>query len=462
MVLSPYIRCPLCCSVGCILQLTGALKMKIPVHVSRLYAARTPLIFCLAALSVAAAAAQLSPDILLLSRIREKVKKNIALAGNCTCVETVARSSRKSEKGRLESIDTVQFEVAWIGGKELFSLPGERRFTQRPLDALVNLGMSAEGLFGSFVHALFSTNVATMVPAEESTSTGRRIVQYRFRFPGMMSHYTLTNAAGSARVAWSGSVWADADSLELVRLIVEADDIPVGLGIRSAVTEIDYGKYQLDTSMLQLPQTSTVTMTYWNGAMNVNRTDFSQCRAFSAASDVSFGETSSRAGELTDVPEEVFPADLTIRLRLDKMVQFEQATVGDAISATVETNVREHGTTRLTKGTTISGRIRRLEMLESPSEGVVIELEFSETSQQGTRRRFMGAIIASDFIKARVPKAKSTSAPRSDRSPQSLVNEFARSDVPGVATFLVRTKPYQIPAGFEMVWKSYRSKADKK
>jgi hypothetical protein len=436
--------------------------MKIPVHVSRLNPQRTQVIFCLLAFSVAAAAAQLSPEVLLLSRIREHIKQNIALARNCTCVETVARSSRKAENVRMESVDTLRFEVAWIGGKELFSFPGERRFTQRPLDELVNIGMSAEGLFGSFVHELFSTNVPTIAPAEESTSTGRRIVQYRFRFPAMMSHYTLTNAAGSARVGWSGAFWADADSLELVRLRVEADDIPVGLGIRSAVTEIEYGKYLLDTSMLQLPQTSTVTMTYWNGAMNVNRTDFSQCRAFSAASDVSFDETSSTAAELTDVPEEAFPADLTIRMRLDKMVQFGQATVGDAISASVETDVREHGTTRLTQGTTISGRIRRLEMLESPSEGIVIELEFSETSQQGTRLRFTGAIIASDFMKARVPKARSTSAPRSERSPQSLVNEFARSDVPGVAMFLVRTKPYQIPAGFEMVWKTYRSKADKK
>jgi hypothetical protein len=412
--------------------------------------------------AVMPAPSQVSPEILLLVQIREHIKKDLAEAGNSTCVESVARSSRKTEGVQMQSIDTLRFEVARIGGKELFSFPGERRFTQRSLTELVGMGMTAEGLFGSFALELFSSNVPTILPAGDSTSTGRRIVRYNFRFPLMMSHYTLTNATGSARVGWSGSFWADAESLELVRLRVEADDIPVELGIRSAVTEIEYGKYQMDTAILQLPQTSTVTMTYWNGAMSVNRTDFSQCRAFSAASNVSFDEATPTGPVFTDVPESALPDGLTIRLHLDQPVEFGQAVVGDPISATVEADVRERGKTWLTKGTTISGRVRRLEKQESPSDAVVIDLEFSETSQQGTRLRFTGTIVASDFAEARIPKLAPTS-PSRGRSPEATapatLNEFVPSDVPGVATFLVRAKPYRVPGGFKMIWKTYRTKA---
>ena len=232
--------------------------------------------------------------------------------------------------------------------------------------------------------------------------------------------------------------------------------------------EIEYGKYQLDSAILQLPQTATVTMTHWNGAMSVNRTDFSQCRVFSAASNVSFDEAAPTAPVVAEAPQSALPEGLTIRLHLDQPVEFGQAAVGDPISATVETDVRQHGKTWLTRGTTISGRIRRLEKQEPPSEAVLIELEFSETSQQGTRLRFTGTIAGSDFAEAKVTKATPTSSTRPGDSPEAAavapaaVNEFAHSDVPGVATFLLRTKPYRIPGGFKMVWKTDRAKPERK
>ena len=187
-------------------------------------------LWCLLACAAASAAAQLPPEVLLLARIKEHIKQDLAVAENYTCVETVARSARKSEDVRMEPVDTLRLEVARTGGKELFSFPGERQFTERPLSELVNVGLTAEGLFGSFAHDLFSSNVPTILSAGDSTATGRRIVQYNFRFPVMASHYTLTTGTGSALVGWSGSFWADAESLELVRLRVEAERRPRGTG----------------------------------------------------------------------------------------------------------------------------------------------------------------------------------------------------------------------------------------
>jgi hypothetical protein len=419
-------------------------------------------LWCVLACAAAPAAAQLPPEVLLLVQLKDQINQDLAVAENYTCVETIARSSRRDVAFRMVTVDTIRFEVARIGGKELFSLPGEKNFTERPLGELVNVGLTAEGLFGAFAHDLFASNVPVIVYAGENTSTGRRIVQYNFKFPVMMSHYTVTTASGSARVGWSGSFWADAESLKLVRLRVEADDVPVELGLHSSVTEIEYGRYQLDTAILQLPQTATVTMSYWNGLMNVNRTDFSQCRVFSAASNVSFDEDTAAAPV---VPQAVLPEGLTIHLRLDKPVEFGKAVVGDPVSATVEADVRQGGKARVTRGTTISGRIRRLEREESPSEAVIIELEFSETSQQGTRLRFDGTITGSDFAEATVPSNAPVAA-RAANAPEApapvRVNQFAHSDVPGVATFLVVAEPYQIPAGFKMVWKTIRAKAERK
>jgi len=429
------------------------------------------------------AEAQLQPEIVLLSKIREHVKRELAASENYTCVETIARSGRKTADGPIALIDTVRFEVARTAGKELFSFPGERRFTERPLGELVNVGLSVEGLFGAFAHELFNSSVPTILPAGQSNIAGRTIVEYHFKFPTLMSHYTLTTGTGSAQVGWSGSFWADAESLELTKLRVDADDIPVEMGIRSAVTEIEYGKYQMESATLQLPQTATVTMAYWNGAVSANQTDFSQCRVFSVATNLSFDEAS--AGEpsgdeplagavitpapalVPEAPLSPLPDGLTIHLRLDKPVEFGKAAVGDPISATVDADVRQRGKTWLTKGSTISGRVRRLEKREPPESGVLIDLEFSETSQQGTRMRFNGTIAASDFVEAKTSKSAAANIARPGHFPEAstlsspMADQFLPSEVPGVASFLVQSNPPHIPAGFKMEWKILRTKADR-
>ncbi len=418
--------------------------------------------WCGLAFAIPCLAQQFSPEVLLLGRLKGHIRQNLADTENYTCVETVARSTRRKANGRMEPEDTLRLEVARAGGRELFSFPGERTFGEKPLRALIGAGLTADGLFASFAHDLFATSIPTITYAGERARGGigeHRVVQYKFYFPLLLSHYTLTTAAGSAEVGWSGSFLADADGLDLLHLRVQADDIPMLLGLSSVVTEIEYGKHQLDSGTVQLPQTAIVSTSYTNGAMNVNETVFSQCREFSAESKLSFDDPAASEMQPANVAlrEAALPENLTIPLRLDAPVEFNRAAVGDPISAIVDANVAQHGRRWIEKGATVSGRIRRLERHQ---EYVVMDLEFSEILQEGVRLRFNGIMYRCDLgeeVKAIAsPSLAGVSGRSLGRAEVPIIPQdgYVRSSVPGIATFVLRTKPYRIPGGFRMVWKT--------
>ena len=418
-------------------------------------------LWCGLAFAIPCLAQQFSPEVLLLGRLKGHIRQKLADTENYTCVETIARSTRKKANGRMELEDTLRLEVARVGGRELFSFPGERTFGEKPLRALVDDGLTADGLFASFAHDLFATSIPAISYAGESglSPMGGHVVQYNFRFPLLLSHYTLTTVAGSANVAWSGSFSAETDDLELLRLRVQADDIPVQLGLSSVVTEIEYGKHRLDTGAVQLPQTAVVSTTYTTGVMDVNHTEFSQCRAFSAESTLSFADPApAETSPLKITPREAaLPENLTIPLRLNAPIEFDQAAIGDPISATVDANITQHGRRWLEKGATVSGRIRRLEQHQ---EYIVVDLEFSEILQDGVRLRLNGIMYRSDLAE----EAKAGALPSMPGFPGRSLGRvedpiipqdaYVRSSVPGVASFVLRTKPYRIPGGFRMVWKT--------
>jgi len=113
---------------------------------------------------------------------------------------------------------------------------------------------------------------------------GRAAVRYDFRVRTLVSGYTISIPEATGRVGMKGSFWVHKDSLDLLRLVIHADDIPDTLPIADAITTIDYGRVRIGDSDLLLPQTADFLLAETSGIANRNITDFTQCRSFSAQS----------------------------------------------------------------------------------------------------------------------------------------------------------------------------------
>ena len=73
---------------------------------------------------------------------------------------------------------------------------------------------------------------------------GRLVARYDYSVPLNQSGHTITLSEGTGTVASKGSFWADPATYEIVRISIEAVEIPPTLPVRAYVTTIDYTPHQ--------------------------------------------------------------------------------------------------------------------------------------------------------------------------------------------------------------------------
>src|SRR5438128_2682557 len=108
-------------------------------------AARCLLAFLMAA--ACTAQSDLPPEVLQLSRIKLLMKEHLLRIANFTCLETIERSGRPDRNGRMKNKDTLQLEVAFVNGKELYSWLGAGKFEESNIAAFTKGGTIGGGLF---------------------------------------------------------------------------------------------------------------------------------------------------------------------------------------------------------------------------------------------------------------------------------------------------------------------------
>jgi hypothetical protein len=113
-----------------------------------------------AAMPVGARGQNLAPEVLLLSRIERTVAREFSLLPDYTCVETVQRFHRKPGRAKMEPLGTVYLEVLYSGEKELYSAPGEGRFSEGHPSRFVAQGMMGNGDFALHLKSIFLDRTA--------------------------------------------------------------------------------------------------------------------------------------------------------------------------------------------------------------------------------------------------------------------------------------------------------------
>src|SRR5581483_7866338 len=248
-----------------------------------------------------AAQSTLPPERIRLVRIRERMQRNQERIPNYTCLETITRTRRppgtqvlsaKGGRGRFLPHDIVRLEVAEVDGREFFAWPGARNFAETELSTFVTGGMIGNGVFALFAHDIFNPAVAGYTFAGEVESAGRKLWRYDFEVSLLSSGYRLKTNRGSARVAYKGSIWADEKTLDTVRLDIEGEGIPPGLGVSAATNRIDYSMVRIGAADVLLPQSAEMIMSRFDGWDDRNTIAFTHCKEYGAKSEISFGPPS--------------------------------------------------------------------------------------------------------------------------------------------------------------------------
>ncbi|MCP5111171.1 MAG: hypothetical protein GY953_10075, partial [bacterium] len=179
---------------------------------------------CLAGLALAygQVGSSLPPEVVKLARIKEHMARHLDRTSNLACLETIHRVSL-NQKGKQKHADTVRVEVAYLGGKEVFSWPGEDRFEERSLSEIVGLGATSTGGFVSIARTVFLHKGIQVRFGAKVNSGGRTLFRYDYKVPLLASGYMLNISGQGGRVPYSGSFWADPETLDVTRLTTRAD-----------------------------------------------------------------------------------------------------------------------------------------------------------------------------------------------------------------------------------------------
>lgn len=389
----------------------------------------------------------LPEEVLLLSRIKLRMQEHLRSVPNFTCLETVERFERRPGFARLELIDVIRLEVAYVGGNELFAWPGSQRFEEMDIASLIATGAFSNGNFVLHPKAVFGGDGVLFTYAGPQEWQSQAAVLFHFDVPMFSSGYEIRNASNGQRatVPYKGKFWARKADSEVLRLYLEGYEFPDALEVKHASHQLDFQIIPIGSTLALLPKETVVRLEDTHGVLSENRIRLSRCRQFQGESTLKFEELTEESASAAKAKSRVvLPAGLSLPLALDAAITPETSAVGDAITASVAEDVRQGKQILVPKGAQARGRIVRLQRDLNGTPAFIVGLHFDE-------------LTAPEFtapLQLRLERTSApTSPPRSAYRMQGgqLVVEIPQ---PGPNCFLIFGNSLRLSPGFLTVWQT--------
>jgi hypothetical protein len=236
--------------------------------------------------SAADNSAREDPDTLL-RKIQNRTTEYLAQLPHYTCHEVISRLVRRGNTWMRR--DTVEIEVAFIGHEEFFARSGEDSFTEKVIDRVVPNGTIGNGVFGSVVQIIFSPNVAEFHYGGTGKKDGHQTIRFNYKVPLERSQFLVKHGGVESMVPYEGSIWVDADTLDLVRVELQVKQIPKYVGLRYIEETMHYEVMHIGSEPILLPRKSELGVTDDAGSYGLNMVELQQCREFKSDSVVKYG-----------------------------------------------------------------------------------------------------------------------------------------------------------------------------
>jgi hypothetical protein len=409
---------------------------------------------------LAKAQTALPPEVLDLSRIKAKMRENLDRMPHYTCLETIERSHRAPAKTDFRLVDTLRIEVTRIGQAEFYSWPGARRFEDDASD-IVRSGTISTGEYSGHAATIFSNPATQIHYSGEETLKGHRALKYDYRVASFASGWTLRYAEQSGMVAAYGSFWADAETLELLRIELHADGIPANLPFKAVLSQIDYAKVRIGDADVVLPQSARLLLSRRDGESR-NQVEFSQCRPYATKSAIRFdAEPEMESAQPPGIDELFLAPNISLSMELTQAIDSQSAAEGDVITARLSADAKLKNQVMVPKGALVRGRIRRLERYADPVPHFIVGLEFVEIDSGSKRWIFQCHLDQIDPVPGlswvlSTKTAHTFEGGRGQATFYTFQGEtLYTAEVPGAGTFFLQGTRFRLPEGLHMLWRTF-------
>ncbi len=198
-------------------------------------------------------------------------------------------------------VDEIKTRVSYVEGSEDYELVSvnNRMAENRTMDDLG--GATSTGEFGSLLAELFSIRTdAQFSWARHSLLRGRTVYVFGFRVLQRRSRWRLVWQKEREIISgYAGLIFVDKETERVLRIQMNAENIPPSFPITAAGTRLDYDYIPISGQPFLLPLKARVSMRSGR-QMTRNDVEFRLYRKFSAEATISFDEIE----DLAPLPEE--------------------------------------------------------------------------------------------------------------------------------------------------------------
>src|SRR5580704_4387737 len=194
----------------------------------------------------------LPPSAPLIERAIEATFQFSKKLPNFICQEFM---SRFTQQGRGEKVlqDLVSAEIIYEDGEETYrNVKINNRSTDKRLQDID--GSWSTGEFASALLDLFDpASKAQFSSGRSTTISGSRAQVYDFQVRSETSHWRLSAGSQTVIAAYAGSVWVDPNTARVLRIEMQARNIPSDFAMDSVESAIDYSYVLVGEKSFLLP-----------------------------------------------------------------------------------------------------------------------------------------------------------------------------------------------------------------
>ena len=371
------------------------------------------------------------------------------------CHQTIDRFGRFGAEKPWDKIDTLQLEVGMSNNREMYSWAGARQFQESQLSDLVGRGVAGTGHFALLARHVFLPGAGKFSYKGESEVDGRQAHEWSFEVPLAKSRYRLRTAHAEAVVAFLGTIWADTKTLDVVRMEIQAYDLPEKLALVEAGNVIRYQRVRIGDKESLLPIYSELMLVSTDGNENLNRQKLGECRQYLGEAKVSFESESKEA-----IPAKVESATGAVQLPRASVLELElaeplvpvKAVVGQPLKIRMSRALRRDEQILLAEGSEVAARVVRLERQETPFPLWEIGIELVSV-QVGTEVVDLRATLIDAGPESGLLRLSKTFMPKFTKKRTTRMDILVRETPKGQAILHWDAKRPQVPKGLRMKWR---------
>jgi hypothetical protein len=188
----------------------------------------------------------------LIERAREAAWQFSQKLPNFVCQEFMSRFSQRGREQKMP-LDLVSAEIIYEDGQESYR---NVKINNRPTDKSLQEidGSWSTGEFASILLEIFDPHThAQFRSGGASTISGFSAQVYDFQVQSENSRWMLHAGSQSLAAAYVGSVWVDPNTARVLRIEMQARNIPSDFPMATVETAVDYSYMRIGETSVLLP-----------------------------------------------------------------------------------------------------------------------------------------------------------------------------------------------------------------